>query len=112
MSSGEKRILANDQIFIELVKYDLRALIELIIFNFSSMSSKENIVTQADNAIACNTISQKLKEVQIVAESLDSVLRNTEEGFEIFEHVLETSSSASERKHSSNNNSDVSSDFY
>lgn len=79
------------------------------------MSGEENIIAQpADNSIASDSISAKLIEVSRVAESLDTVLHETQDGLSIFEstmHAAMPTSSLSvgvERKVSSANTSDVS----
>jgi len=70
------------------------------------MSSEENIIaTPADNSIAADAISAKLIEVSQVAESLDVVLHETQDGLSVFE--ASTSLPFGDRK-SSANNSDVS----
>lgn len=80
------------------------------------MSSDENVIAMpADNSIASDSISAKLIEVSRVAESLDTVLHETQDGMNIFESTMNTSLNASssststgpERKISSANNSDV-----
>lgn len=80
------------------------------------MSSDENVIAMpADNSIASDSISAKLIEVSRVAESLDTVLHETQDGMNIFESTMNaamtssTSTSAGpERKVTSANNSDVS----
>lgn len=79
------------------------------------MSSEENVIAMpADNSIASDSISAKLIEVSRVAESLDTVLHETQDGLNIFESTMNVSTApstssggASERKLSSANNSDV-----
>lgn len=79
------------------------------------MSSEENIIAlPADNSIAYDSISAKLVEVSRVAESLDTVLHETQDGLSVFEstmHAAMPSTSLSvgvERKVASANTSDVS----
>lgn len=74
------------------------------------MSSEENVIAMpADNSIASDAISAKLIEVSRVAESLDTILHETQDGLNNFESMMATSTSAGvERKLSSTNNSDVS----
>lgn len=76
------------------------------------MSSEENVIAlPADNSIASDSISAKLIEVSHVAESLDTVLHETQDGLSIFEstmNVISTSSAGVDRKATSTNNSDVS----
>lgn len=74
-----------------------------------SMSSEENVIAMpADNSIASDSISAKLIEVSRVAESLDTILHETQDGLNAFESTIATSTSSSrERKLSSANNSDV-----
>ena len=68
----------------------------------------------ADNSIASDSISAKLIEVSRVAESLDTVLHQTQDDLSIFESAMHvvmqptTSTSGVERKTSSANTSDVS----
>lgn len=79
------------------------------------MSSDENVIAMpADNSIASDSISAKLIEVSRVAESLDTVLHETQDGMNIFESTMNvampsssSTSTAPERKMSSANNSDV-----
>lgn len=75
------------------------------------MSSEENIIAMpADNSIASDSISAKLIEVSRVAESLDTVLHETQDGLHIFESSMNTtmaSSTGVDRKMSSGNTSDV-----
>lgn len=81
------------------------------------MSSEENIIAMpADNSIASDSISAKLIEVSRVAESLDTVLHETQDGLHIFESAMNatmasTSSTGVDRKVSSGNTSDVSRNF-
>lgn len=73
------------------------------------MSSDENIIaTPADNSMACEAISAKLIEVSHVAESLDGILHDTQDGLNIFESSVAAASSV-DRK--ATNNSDVRCDF-
>lgn len=78
------------------------------------MSSDENVIAMpADNSIASEAISAKLIEVSHVAESLDAILHETQDGLNIFENTMNvgasssTSSTGVDRKASSANNSDV-----
>lgn len=79
------------------------------------MSSDENVIAMpADNSIASDAISAKLIEVSHVAESLDAILHETQDGLNIFENTMNagvsssTSSTGTDRKASSANNSEVS----
>lgn len=70
----------------------------------------------ADNSIASDSISAKLIEVSRVAESLDTVLHETQDGLHIFESAMNatmtsSSSTAVDRKVSSGNTSDVRRNF-
>uniref|UniRef100_A0A182QBH8 SESTD1-like spectrin repeats region domain-containing protein n=1 Tax=Anopheles farauti TaxID=69004 RepID=A0A182QBH8_9DIPT len=47
-----------------------------------AMASPENIITESDNIMACEAISNRLAEVAQVAESLDSVLSDVQGGFD------------------------------
>lgn len=76
------------------------------------MSSDENVIAMpADNTIASDAISAKLIEVSHVAESLDAILHETQDGLNIFESTMNigasSSSTVTDRKASSANNSDV-----
>lgn len=72
------------------------------------MSSEENVIAMpADNSIASDSITAKLIEVSRVAESLDTVLHETQDGLNVFESAMVSTSSTAERKLSSANNSDV-----
>lgn len=75
------------------------------------MSSDENVIAMpADNSIASDAISAKLIEVSHVAESLDAILHETQDGLNIFESTMNVGASTSstiDRKASSANNSDV-----
>lgn len=76
------------------------------------MSSDENVIAMpSDNTIASDAISAKLIEVSHVAESLDAILHETQDGLNIFESTMNigasTSSTGNDRKASSANNSDV-----
>lgn len=75
------------------------------------MSSDENIIARpADNSIASDSISTKLIEVSRVAESLDTVFHETQDGLNIFESTMNApvaTTSTVERKISSTNTSDV-----
>lgn len=67
------------------------------------MSSEENIIAMpADNSIASDSISAKLIEVSRVAESLDTVLHQTQDGLNMFESTMSatvaSSSTEIERK--------------
>lgn len=73
-------------------------------------SSEEIILATAENTMACESIAEKLSEVSSIAESLDNLLRDTQEGLDLFENDITGSPilpSDSERKSSSANNSDV-----
>ena len=77
------------------------------------MSSEDNFIANAENTIACDAISEKLIEVSRVAESLDGILHDTQDGLDIFECTLPVSTTstttAADRKASyASNNSDVS----
>lgn len=77
------------------------------------MSSEDNFIANAENTIACDAISEKLIEVSRVAESLDGILHETQDGLDIFECTLpvattSTTTTAADRKASYANNSDVS----
>lgn len=92
--------------------------LKFILFCFIySMSSEENIIAMpADNSIASDSISAKLIEVSRVAESLDTVLHETQDGLHIFESAMNatmtsSSSTAVDRKVSSGNTSDVRRNF-
>lgn len=77
------------------------------------MSSDENVIAMpADNTIASDAISAKLIEVSHVAESLDVILHETQDGLNILESTMNTggassSSSTIDRKASSANTSEV-----
>ncbi|XP_055626191.1 SEC14 domain and spectrin repeat-containing protein 1-B [Toxorhynchites rutilus septentrionalis] len=47
-----------------------------------TMASPENILTEPDNIMACEAIASRLAEVSRIAESLDSVLRDVQGGFD------------------------------
>lgn len=81
------------------------------------MSSEENIIAMpADNSIASDSISAKLIEVSRVAESLDTIIHETQDGLNIFETnnnnntptIPIASTSSVDGKASSANTSDVS----
>lgn len=81
------------------------------------MSSDENIIAMpADNSIASDSISAKLIEVSRVAESLDAIIHETQDGLNIFEAnssntaatLPVASTSSVDGKASSANTSDVS----
>ena len=76
------------------------------------MSSEDNFIANAENTIACDAISEKLIEVSRVAESLDGILHDTQDGLDIFECTIPvattSTTTAAERKASYANNSDVS----
>lgn len=80
------------------------------------MSSEENIIAMpTDNSIASDSISAKLIEVSRVAESLDTILHETQDSLSIFESTMHvamqqpsTASGGVERKVSSASTSDVS----
>lgn len=79
------------------------------------MSSEDNFIANAENTIACDAISEKLIEVSRVAESLDGILHDTQDGLDIFEctipaaaTTISSTSTAADRKASYANNSDVS----
>uniref|UniRef100_A0A182NH74 SESTD1-like spectrin repeats region domain-containing protein n=1 Tax=Anopheles dirus TaxID=7168 RepID=A0A182NH74_9DIPT len=57
-----------------------------------AMASPENIITESDNMMACESISNRLAEVAQVAESLDSVLSDVQGGFD--DEVEELTSAA------------------
>lgn len=72
------------------------------------MSSDENVIAMpADNSIASDAISAKLVEVSHVAESLDAILHETQDGLNIFESTMSVGASTVDRKTSTANNSDV-----
>lgn len=78
------------------------------------MSSEENIIAvPADNSIASESISAKLIEVSRVAESLDTVLHQTQDGLNIYENTMSgsgvesSSSTASVIDRKAGNTSDV-----
>ena len=54
------------------------------------MSNEENTLATCDNILACEAISYKLTNISHIAESLDSVLRDVQGGFdELDEEVIE-----------------------
>lgn len=74
------------------------------------MSSEEIIIAlPADNSIAYDSISAKLIEVSRVAESLDTVLHETQDGLSFLESTMPSTSVAGvERKDATVNIIDVS----
>lgn len=81
------------------------------------MSGEENIIAMpTDNSIATDSISAKLIEVSRVAESLDVILHETQDGLNLFESSLPIASTSTptatiDRKISSANTSDVRNDI-
>lgn len=79
----------------------------------SSPHNKENVVTTADNSIACESISEKLLEVTRIAERLDRAIKETQDDLELhFTDSTDTDGeSAGHHRRSGANSSDVSIDF-
>ncbi|XP_058831727.1 titin isoform X6 [Topomyia yanbarensis] len=77
-----------------------------------TMATPENVLAESDNIMACEAISARLAEVSRIAESLDSVLRDVQGGFdEVDEEVIGVSgqgdqSSGSDKKLDGSNHSD------
>lgn len=74
------------------------------------MASPENVLTESDNIMASEAISARLAEVSRIAESLDSVLRDVQGGFDDADddEVAGVVSGGTERKDGCGNHSDVS----
>lgn len=73
------------------------------------MASPENVLAESDNIMACEAISARLAEVSRIAESLDSVLRDVQGGFDdVDDEVADVSGEMSHRKADGSNHSDVS----
>lgn len=74
-----------------------------------SMASPENVLAESDNIMACEAISARLAEVSRIAESLDSVLRDVQGGFDdVDDEVADVSGEMTHRKADGSNHSDVS----
>jgi hypothetical protein len=73
------------------------------------MSSEENIIAMpSDTTIATDSISAKLIEVSRVAESLDTIIHDTQDALCLFESTAAVAcSSSSDRKNLPGNTSDV-----
>lgn len=75
------------------------------------MASPENVLTESDNIMASEAISARLAEVSRIAESLDSVLRDVQGGFDDAdddEVAGVVSGGGADRKDGCGNHSDVS----
>lgn len=73
------------------------------------MASPENVLAESDNIMASEAISSRLAEVSRIAESLDSVLRDVQGGFDdVDDEVANVSGELTSRKADGSNHSDVS----
>jgi hypothetical protein len=73
------------------------------------MSSEENTLAACDNILACEAISTKLSKISEIAESLDSVLRDVQGGFDELDDELDDQDRKGDTL--SSNHSDVRSSF-
>ncbi|XP_065086480.1 SEC14 domain and spectrin repeat-containing protein 1-B [Ochlerotatus camptorhynchus] len=72
-----------------------------------TMASPENVLAESDNIMACEAISARLAEVSRIAESLDSVLRDVQGGFDdVDDEVADVSGEMTHRKADGSNHSD------